>query len=98
VSRGGARIADRSARSRLGSMVRAELRPQGPYSLRLSTRWAADATCSTSEGVFRSTIRIGERLEQVQATQRADGTIVIAADSDAGVEHVRFRLGLDDDH
>lgn len=79
-------------------MVRAELRPQGPYSLRLSTRRAADATCSTSEGAFRSTIRIGERLEQVQATQRAGGTIVIAADSDAGVEHVRFRLGLDDDH
>ena len=79
-------------------MVRAELRPQGPYSLRLSTRWAADATCSTTEGVFRSTIRIDGRLEQVHASQRTDGTIVVAADSDAGVEHVRFRLGLDDDH
>jgi 3-methyladenine DNA glycosylase/8-oxoguanine DNA glycosylase len=79
-------------------MVRTELRPRGPYSLRLSTRWAADATCSTIEGVFRSTIRVGERLEQVQAAQRADGTIQVAADSDAGVEHVRFRLGLDDDH
>jgi 3-methyladenine DNA glycosylase/8-oxoguanine DNA glycosylase len=30
--------------------------------------------------------------------QHADGTIVVAADSDAGVEHVRFALGLDDDH
>ena len=30
--------------------------------------------------------------------QRPDGTIVVAAESEAGVEHVRFALGLDDDH
>ena len=30
--------------------------------------------------------------------QRADGTIVVAADSDAGIDHVRFVLALDDDH
>jgi AraC family transcriptional regulator of adaptative response / DNA-3-methyladenine glycosylase II len=34
----------------------------------------------------------------VHAAQRTDGTIVVAADSEAGVEHVRFVLGLDDDH
>ena len=34
----------------------------------------------------------------MQAAQRPDGTIVVAATSEAGVDHVRFVLGLDDDH
>jgi 3-methyladenine DNA glycosylase/8-oxoguanine DNA glycosylase len=50
------------------------------------------------DGTYRSTIRIDDRLEHVQALQRSDGTIVVAAESDAGVDHVRFVLGLDDDH
>jgi AraC family transcriptional regulator of adaptative response / DNA-3-methyladenine glycosylase II len=79
-------------------MVRAELRPVGPYSLRLSGRLASDACRVVADGTFRSTIRVEGRLEQVQAAQRVDGTIVVAAASDAGVEHVRFVLGLDDDH
>jgi 3-methyladenine DNA glycosylase/8-oxoguanine DNA glycosylase len=37
-------------------------------------------------------------LERVRAVQRGDGTITVAAESDAGVDHVRFVLGLDDDH
>ena len=79
-------------------MVRAELRPQGPYSLRLSGRLASDATRIVSEGTYRATLRVDERLERVHAVQRPDGTIVVAAESDAGVDHVRFALGLDDDH
>ena len=79
-------------------MVRAELRPSGPYSLRLSGRLASDACRVVVDGTFRSTIRVEGRLEQVQAAQRADGTIVVAATSEAGVDHVRFVLGLDDDH
>jgi 3-methyladenine DNA glycosylase/8-oxoguanine DNA glycosylase len=78
--------------------VRAELRPRGPYSLRVSGRGASDATRVVVDGTYRATIRVDERLERVQALQRADGTIVVAADSDAGVDHVRFVLGLDDDH
>jgi 3-methyladenine DNA glycosylase/8-oxoguanine DNA glycosylase len=78
--------------------VRAELRPRGPYSLRVSGRGASDATRVVVDGTYRATIRIDDRLERVQALQRADGTIVVAADSDAGVDHVRFVLGLDDDH
>lgn len=78
--------------------VRAELRPQGPYSLRVSGRHASDATRVVADGIYRETLRVDERLELVQATQRADGTIVVAAESDAGVDHVRFALGLDDDH
>src|SRR3954464_14475839 len=79
-------------------MVRAELRPVGPYSLRLSGRLASDACRVVADGTFRSTIRVDGRLEQAQAGQRPDGTIVVVATSDAGVDHVRFVLGLDDDH
>jgi len=78
--------------------LRAELRPRGPYSLRVSGRLASDATRVVTGGTFRATVRVGDALERVHAVQRADGTIVVAADSEAGVEHVRFVLGLDDDH
>jgi len=79
-------------------VVRAELRPTGPYSLRLSGRHASDATRVVGAGTYRATIRVDERLERVHALQRPDGAIVVAAESDAGVDHVRFVLGLDDDH
>ena len=79
-------------------MVRAELRPKGPYSLRLSGRHASDATRVVSAGTYRATVRVDDRLERVHALQRPDGGIVVAAESDAGVDHVRFALGLDDDH
>jgi 3-methyladenine DNA glycosylase/8-oxoguanine DNA glycosylase len=79
-------------------VVRAELRPKGPYSLRLSGRHASDATRVVSAGTYRATIRAGDRLERVHALQRPDGTIVVAAATEEGVEHVRFVLGLDDDH
>jgi 3-methyladenine DNA glycosylase/8-oxoguanine DNA glycosylase len=50
------------------------------------------------DGTYRATIRVDDRLERVHALQRPDGTIVVAADSEAGVEHTRFVLGIDDDH
>jgi 3-methyladenine DNA glycosylase/8-oxoguanine DNA glycosylase len=78
--------------------IHAELRPKGPYSLRVSGRFASDATRVVADGTYRAAIRVDDRVERVRAAQRADGTIVIAADSEAGVEHVRFALGLDDDH
>jgi 3-methyladenine DNA glycosylase/8-oxoguanine DNA glycosylase len=79
-------------------VVRAELRPKGPYSLRLSGRHASDATRVVSAGTYRATIRVDEKLERLHALQRPDGTIVVAAESAAGIDHVRFALGLDDDH
>jgi 3-methyladenine DNA glycosylase/8-oxoguanine DNA glycosylase len=79
-------------------MIRAELIPKGPYSLRISGRLAGDACRVVADGTFRSTIRVDGRLERVQATQRIDGTIVVAAESEGGVEHVRFALGIEDDH
>jgi 3-methyladenine DNA glycosylase/8-oxoguanine DNA glycosylase len=78
--------------------IRAELRPRGPYSLRLSGRLASDATRVVVDGTYRATVAVGGRLERVHALQRPDGTIVVAAGSEAGVEHVRFVLGLEDDH
>lgn len=78
--------------------IRAELRPRGPYSLRLSGRHGSDATRVVAGGTYRATISVEGQLERVHALQRPDGTIVVAAGSEAGVEHVRFVLGLDDDH
>jgi 3-methyladenine DNA glycosylase/8-oxoguanine DNA glycosylase len=79
-------------------MIRAELRPAGPYSMRLSARHAGDACRRIHDGIYRETIRVEARLERVEAVQRPDGIIVVAAQSEAGVEHIRFALGLDDDH
>lgn len=79
-------------------MISAELRPRGPYSLRLSVRHGSDATRKVVDGVYTATIGVEERLERVRAWQRPDGAICIRAESEAGVEHVRFVLGLDDDH
>jgi DNA-3-methyladenine glycosylase II len=79
-------------------MVRAELRPKGPYSLRVSGRHASDTTRVVVDGTYRATISVDGSLERVHAVQRTDGTIVVAAESNAGVDHVRFALGLDDDH
>ena len=78
--------------------VRAELSPRGPYSLRVSGRLGSDATRVVANGTYRATVRIDGRLERVHAAQRPDGTVVVAADSEAGVDHVRWVLGLDDDH
>lgn len=87
---------------RIGSVdpvpIRAELRPRGPYSLRLSGRHASDATRLVADGTLRTTVAVDGRLERAHAVQRPDGTIVVAADTEAGVDHVRFVLGLDDDH
>ncbi len=50
--------------------VRAELRPQGPYSLRVSGRHASDATRVVADGTYRATVRVDDRLERVHAVQR----------------------------
>jgi 3-methyladenine DNA glycosylase/8-oxoguanine DNA glycosylase len=79
-------------------VIRADLRPTGPYSLRLSGHHAGDACRRVTEGIYRETIRVDGRLERVEATQRPDGAVLVAAESEAGVERLRFALGLEDDH
>ncbi len=78
--------------------VVAELRAKGPYSLRLSGRFASDPTRIVRGATYDATIAVDGKLERVCAAQRPDGSIAVRAGSDAGVEHVRFVLGLDDDH
>jgi DNA-3-methyladenine glycosylase II len=78
--------------------VTAELRPRGPYSLRLSGRLGSDPTRIVRDGTYEAAVTVDGRVERVLAVQRQDGTIVVRAHSDAGVEHVRFVLGIDDDH
>jgi 3-methyladenine DNA glycosylase/8-oxoguanine DNA glycosylase len=79
-------------------LISAELRPRGPYSLRLSTRFASDATRTVADGVLAATIVVDGELEAVRAWQRSNGAICVEAASEAGVEHIRFVLGLEDDH
>jgi len=76
----------------------AEIRPCGPYSLRLSARHAGDATRRFAEGVFSSTLAPEGRLEQARAWQRPDGVVCLQAGSEAGLAQLRFVLALDDDH
>jgi 3-methyladenine DNA glycosylase/8-oxoguanine DNA glycosylase len=79
-------------------MVTATLRPRGPYSLRVSARHGSDATRTFRDGVLTAAIAAPGGLERVQTWQLPDGALVVRAASEAGVEHVRFALGLDHDH
>jgi len=79
-------------------VIAADLVPRGPYSLRLSGRLASDATRVVANGSYRATIRGEGTLETVRAWQRSDGVVCVRAESEAGVEHVRYVLGLEDDH
>ncbi len=78
--------------------VHAELRPRGPYSLRLSARHAGDATRRFRDGVLTARVTVDDGHELARAWQRPDGTICVAAESDGGVDRLRFVLGIDDDH
>jgi 3-methyladenine DNA glycosylase/8-oxoguanine DNA glycosylase len=79
--------------------ILAELRPRGPYSLRLTARHGSDATRIVRDGVLVTTIRgSGGVLEQARAWQRPDGLVCLRAASEEGIERLRFVLGVDDDH
>jgi 3-methyladenine DNA glycosylase/8-oxoguanine DNA glycosylase len=79
-------------------VIEMSLRPRGPYSLRLSTRLAADATRAVADGVVTAALRVGDHPERAQAWQRPDGTVVARAESGEGMDRLRFVLALDDDH
>ncbi len=79
--------------------VSVELRPRGPYSLRLSARHGSDATRLVRDGVVSATLAVSSgELEWARAWQRPDGLVCLAGTSEEGIERMRFVLGLDDDH
>ena len=71
------------------------VRPRGPYSLALSARRARDTTRSFRNGVLVCALPDGERAS---ARQLPEGTLVLRAESEAGLERLRFVLGAEDDH
>jgi 3-methyladenine DNA glycosylase/8-oxoguanine DNA glycosylase len=78
----------------------AVVRPAGPYSLALCTRHASDATRSVRDGVLGTTVLVdgGRRVELARAFQRHDGSVVLQAESEEGIERLRFVLAVDADH
>ena len=74
-------------------MLETTLRPRGPYSFALTTRLAGDATRAVRDGVLTCALEEGI----AHAWQRADGSIVVQAETDAAVDRVRFVLALDDE-
>ena len=73
-------------------------RPAGPYALALCTRHANDATRHVRDGVLTTTLLVGDRAEVATARQLVDGRLVLRAQSDEGLERLRFILAVDDDH
>jgi 3-methyladenine DNA glycosylase/8-oxoguanine DNA glycosylase len=78
--------------------ISAELTPRGPYSLRLSARGANDATRRWDRTRLTACLAVDGGQELAEAWQRPDGTVVIRAASEAGLERMRFTLAVDDDH
>ena len=78
--------------------VAAAVSPAGPYSLRLSARFATDATRTFRDGRLVALLDVGGRLERVEAEQRVDGLVALRAESEAGLARLRWLLALDDDH
>jgi AraC family transcriptional regulator of adaptative response / DNA-3-methyladenine glycosylase II len=79
-------------------MVEALVKPRGPYSLALSARTAGDATRTFRDGLLLATFDVSGRIERAGARQQANGQVRLAAESDEGLELLRFVLALDDDH
>ena len=65
--------------------VRAELKPTGPYSLRLSGRLASDATRVVADGLYRAVIRVDGRIERGLAYARQENRH----------DRLRFGIGID---
>jgi 3-methyladenine DNA glycosylase/8-oxoguanine DNA glycosylase len=77
--------------------VEADVRPRGPFSLRLSARRSVDGRTYRG-GLFSALMAIEGRVERGIAAQRQDGSLRLRAESEAGLERLRFVLALDDDH
>jgi DNA-3-methyladenine glycosylase II len=76
--------------------IEADVRPRGPFSLRLSARAAHGR--GYRGGVFSVQLAVGDCIERAVAAQRLDGSLRLRAESREGLEQLRFVLALDDDH
>jgi DNA-3-methyladenine glycosylase II len=74
------------------------VRPAGPFSLVQSLRHVSDATRYQRDGTLTTTLRVGDRVEVGSATQRFDGRVVLRAESEEGIEQLRFVVPVDADH
>jgi 3-methyladenine DNA glycosylase/8-oxoguanine DNA glycosylase len=79
-------------------LIDAALKPRGPYSFRLSSRLAGDATRVVRDGRLTAVFELDGRLARAWAWQRPEGTVCVRADSVEAIERLRFVLALDDDH
>jgi 3-methyladenine DNA glycosylase/8-oxoguanine DNA glycosylase len=73
------------------------VRPAGPYALALCIRHLNDATRHFRDGVLTTSVLADDGAEAATARQRVDGRLVLAAESERGLERLRFILGCDDD-
>jgi 3-methyladenine DNA glycosylase/8-oxoguanine DNA glycosylase len=71
------------------------VRPRGPFSLRLSSRLAGDATRTFSSGPLLAALAAGGTG---RAWQQPDGLVQLRAPDERGIDELRFVLALDDDH
>jgi 3-methyladenine DNA glycosylase/8-oxoguanine DNA glycosylase len=74
------------------------VRPAGPFSLALSTKHASDATRHLRDGTLTTTLRVGDRVEVGSPRQNVDGRVVLRAESEEGLERMRFIVPVDADH
>jgi 3-methyladenine DNA glycosylase/8-oxoguanine DNA glycosylase len=77
--------------------VEVDLRPRGPFSLRLSCRRSVDGR-TFHGGLFSALLAVDGRVERGIAAQRSDGSLRLRAETREGLEQLRFVLAVDDDH
>jgi 3-methyladenine DNA glycosylase/8-oxoguanine DNA glycosylase len=75
--------------------VERTIKPRGPYSLAQSGRFASDPTRRVANGALTCLLAGGERAS---ARQLPDGALLVRTETEAGLEQLRFVLGVDDDH
>jgi 3-methyladenine DNA glycosylase/8-oxoguanine DNA glycosylase len=78
--------------------IEAALRPRGPYSLAMTCRRAGDATRRMQGRVLTAVVDPGDGPELTRAWQHGDGALELRAETEAGLEQLRFMLACDDDH
>ena len=74
------------------------VRSAGPFSLAQSLKHASDATRYLRDETLTTTMRVGSRVEVGSVSQLADGRVVLRAQTEEGLERLRFVVPIDADH